>query len=158
MHRAAAKGEIHHPPPPLEMGRDAPGWERAPFNPVTQRRDSPFLLLRIAFVYVCPQIPSQPLQTSGGEQFKEEGEAKAPQAPASTGSLPPTATKTRPNTRFSRLILRNTSMNMQGRLSVGVFLVKYTEKIKETPKCGPMSMGTSAACVGEVAPRDRNIR
>lgn len=57
------------------MGRDAPGWEKFLLNPITQEGDALFqLLLRIDFVYPCPQISWKP---QGMSLFKEEGEAKA---------------------------------------------------------------------------------
>lgn len=160
--RDAAKGEMGQgfPPPHPEMGRDAPAWERAPSIPLCPSIPlhgrgsllSPLLHVFFLSTRVLKPLP-QPSQAPGGECIPRlRGSQSSPSA--SKDGLPPT--KTHPK---HTVFLLDPPQRHHEHAGLPVFFgLNNTEKIKEMQKCGPASAGTSAACVGEVAPRGRIIR
>lgn len=89
MHRAAAKGEMHQTPPiPRWEGMLQGGKE---LRSIPLHRRGILLSCYYALPFSICGLKSflSPYKHQEASAFKEEGEAKAPRAPASTGSPAP---------------------------------------------------------------------
>lgn len=107
--------------PPV-LRRDAPGWQRAPFNPIIQEGDSPFSAITHCFPLSVSSNPFSALANIRRRMccvFKEGGEAKAPQVLA----LPHQSTS-------QHCCLAHQHEHSGLSICQGGFLVKYREKGK----------------------------